>query len=37
MGGLIARDMMANNRLNLNGRKVAALITLGTPNVGYPL
>lgn len=36
MGGLIARDMMANNRINLNGRKVAALITLGTPNAGYP-
>jgi uncharacterized protein (TIGR03437 family) len=36
MGGLIARDMVANNRLNLNGRKVAALITLGTPNLGYP-
>jgi fibronectin type 3 domain-containing protein len=36
MGGLVARDMMANNRLNLNGRKVAALITLGTPNLGYP-
>src|ERR1019366_4303874 len=36
MGGLIARDMVANNRLILNGRKVAALITLGTPNLGYP-
>jgi uncharacterized protein (TIGR03437 family) len=36
MGGLLARDMLANNRLNLNGRKVAALITLGTPNLGYP-
>jgi pimeloyl-ACP methyl ester carboxylesterase len=37
MGGLIARDMMANNWLGvLNGRKIAALITLGTPNVGYP-
>lgn len=37
MGGLIARDMMANNWLGvLNTRKVAALITLGTPNVGYP-
>jgi pimeloyl-ACP methyl ester carboxylesterase len=37
MGGLIARDMMANNWLGvLTGHKVAALITLGTPNVGYP-
>jgi uncharacterized protein (TIGR03437 family) len=37
MGGLIARDLMANNWLGvLNGRKVAALITLGTPNIGYP-
>lgn len=36
LGGLIARDMMANNRLILNGRKISALITLGTPNLGYP-
>lgn len=37
MGGLIARDMMANNWFGvLNGRKVAALVTLGTPNLGYP-
>jgi len=36
MGGLIARDLMANGRLILNGRKIAALITLGTPNLGYP-
>jgi len=36
MGGLIARDLMAYNRINLNGRKIAALITLGTPNLGYP-
>lgn len=37
MGGLLARDMIANNWLGvLNGRKVAALVTLGTPNVGYP-
>jgi uncharacterized protein (TIGR03437 family) len=36
MGGLIARDLMANNRINLNGRKISALITLGTPNLGYP-
>jgi pimeloyl-ACP methyl ester carboxylesterase len=36
MGGLIARDLMANGRLILNGRKISALITLGTPNLGYP-
>jgi len=37
MGGLLARDMIANNWLGvLNNRKVAALVTLGTPNVGYP-
>jgi len=36
MGGLIARDLMANNRINLNGRRVGGLITLGTPNLGYP-
>ena len=37
MGGLIARDMMVNNWYGvLTGRRVAALITLGTPNLGYP-
>lgn len=36
MGGLLARDLMANGRLILNGRKISALITLGTPNLGYP-
>jgi hypothetical protein len=37
MGGLLARDMVVNNWSGvLNGRKVAALITLGTPNLGYP-
>ena len=37
MGGLIARDMIANNWSGvLNTRKVAGLITLGTPNAGYP-
>jgi pimeloyl-ACP methyl ester carboxylesterase len=37
MGGLIARDMIANNWFGvLNGHRVAALITLGTPNAGYP-
>jgi uncharacterized protein (TIGR03437 family) len=35
MGGLIARDMIANNRLILNGRKIH-LVTIGTPNLGYP-
>jgi uncharacterized protein (TIGR03437 family) len=33
MGGLIARDMMTYRR---SSRKVAALVTLGTPNLGYP-
>ena len=37
MGGLLARDVIANNRLApLNGGKVSALITLGSPNLGYP-
>jgi len=37
MGGLIARDMIAGNWSGvLTGRKVAALVTLGTPNIGYP-
>jgi pimeloyl-ACP methyl ester carboxylesterase len=36
MGGLLARDLMANGRLILNGRRISALITLGTPNLGYP-
>jgi uncharacterized protein (TIGR03437 family) len=35
MGGLLARDLIANGRLNLNGRKIA-LVTIGTPNLGYP-
>ena len=46
MGGLIARDMIANNYL-VNGfagsslagftkGKIIGLITLGTPNLGYP-
>jgi sugar lactone lactonase YvrE/pimeloyl-ACP methyl ester carboxylesterase len=37
MGGLIARDMILNNRGHvLDHRRVAALITLGTPHLGYP-
>jgi fibronectin type 3 domain-containing protein len=36
LGGLLARDLMANGRLILNGRRISALITLGTPNLGYP-
>jgi hypothetical protein len=37
MGGLIARDMIANNRQNTAKLcKINALITLGTPNLGYP-
>ena len=35
LGGLIARDMIVNNRINLNGRKIN-LVTIGTPNLGYP-
>lgn len=35
MGGLIARDLIVNNRILLNGRKVH-LVTIGTPNLGYP-
>ncbi len=36
MGGLIARDVIANNRIILHGRRYAALLTLATPNLGYP-
>lgn len=37
MGGLIARDMMLNNYDGvLNQRRVALLVTLGTPHLGYP-
>jgi hypothetical protein len=37
MGGLIARDMIANNYNQvLTGHKVRGLITLGTPHLGYP-
>ena len=37
MGGLVARDLIANNYGGaLTGRPVTALITLGTPNLGYP-
>jgi pimeloyl-ACP methyl ester carboxylesterase len=37
MGGLIARDLIANNYGGaLTGHPVTALITLGTPNLGYP-
>ena len=37
LGGLVARDLMLNNYYNVfDNRRVAALITLGTPNVGYP-
>jgi uncharacterized protein (TIGR03437 family) len=35
LGGLIARDMIVNNRIILNGRKIS-LVTIGTPNLGYP-
>jgi len=37
MGGLIARDMILNNYANVvTNHHVAALITLGTPHLGYP-
>ena len=37
MGGLLARDLILNNRNQILGtHPVDALITLGTPNVGYP-
>lgn len=37
MGGLIARDMILNNYANvITNHHVSALITLGTPNLGYP-
>jgi pimeloyl-ACP methyl ester carboxylesterase len=38
LGGLIARDLIANNWSNVFGtrRRVAALITLAGPNGGYP-
>jgi uncharacterized protein (TIGR03437 family) len=35
LGGLIARDMIVNDRITLNGRKIH-LVTIGTPNLGYP-
>ena len=37
MGGLMSRDVIANNYGNLRSSgKIAALITLGSPNLGYP-
>jgi uncharacterized protein (TIGR03437 family) len=36
MGGLIARDMALNHPELFTNRRLAALITLGTPNLGYP-
>ena len=37
MGGLIARDMILNNYANvITNHHVAALVTLGTPHLGYP-
>ena len=35
MGGLIARELIVNNRIILNGRKIH-LVTIATPNLGYP-
>jgi pimeloyl-ACP methyl ester carboxylesterase len=37
MGGLMARDMVAHNYGGITtSRKITALLTLGTPNLGYP-
>jgi hypothetical protein len=37
MGGLMARDLIAHNYANVvTTRKITALLTLGTPNLGYP-
>ena len=37
LGGLIARDMLVNNYQGATtARHVRALLTLGTPNLGYP-
>lgn len=37
LGGLIARDMLVNNYQGVTtSRHVKALLTLGTPNLGYP-
>jgi triacylglycerol esterase/lipase EstA (alpha/beta hydrolase family) len=37
MGGLIARDMIVNNYGGvMTSRTITALLTLGTPNLGYP-
>ncbi len=37
LGGLVAREMILNNYSGvITNRRVAALITLGTPNAGYP-
>ncbi len=36
MGGLIARDMIVHHPQLFENRKVELLITLGTPNLGYP-
>lgn len=36
MGGLMARDVIANGYLGSKGSQIARLVTLGTPNLGYP-
>jgi uncharacterized protein (TIGR03437 family) len=36
MGGLLARDLLVNNYDNALGNRKLFLVTLGTPNVGYP-
>jgi pimeloyl-ACP methyl ester carboxylesterase len=36
MGGLIVRQMLAENLLSSSAPPVAGLVTLGTPHLGYP-
>ena len=36
MGGLIARDLILNNYSGVLSGRAVTLITLGTPNLGYP-
>jgi uncharacterized protein (TIGR03437 family) len=36
MGGLLARDLIVNNYANAVGDRKVFLVTLGTPNIGYP-
>ena len=38
LGGIVARDLVLNNYFDVLGptRRVGVLVTLGTPNLGYP-